>query len=77
MELPDGWVVVLKRDCPTCLLVEPVLQQLHAAGRLTAYSQDDPGFPAGLHVVDDRDLETSWRLGLDTVPTLLLSLIHI
>jgi len=71
VELPDGWVVVLKRDCPTCLLVEPVLQQLHAAGTLTVYSQDDPGFPAGLPVVDDRALEASWRLGLDTVPTLL------
>ena len=54
--LPDGWVVVLKRDCPTCILVEPVLHQLAAAGELTVYSQDDPGFPAGLPVVDDREL---------------------
>ena len=71
MQLPDGWVVVLKRDCPTCILVEPVLRQLAAAGELTVYSQDDPGFPAGLPVVDDRALETSWRLQIDTVPTLL------
>ena len=71
MQLPDGWVVVLKRDCPTCILVEPVLHQLAAAGELTVYSQDDPGFPAGLPVVDDRALETSWRLQIDTVPTLL------
>lgn len=71
MELPDGWVVVLKRDCPTCVLVEPVLQQLAAAGPLTAYSQDDPAFPAGVRVVDDRELETSWRLQVETVPTLL------
>lgn len=69
--LPDGWVVVLKQDCPTCVLVAPVLHQLAAAGRLTVYSQDDPGFPAGLAVVDDRELEHSWRLQAETVPTLL------
>ena len=69
--LPDGWVVVLKRDCPTCVLVEPVLQQLHAAGTLTVVSQDDPHFPAGVTVVDDSELELSWRNGVETVPTLL------
>ncbi len=71
MELPDGWVVVLKRDCPTCVLVEPVLHELAAAGPLLVVSQDDPGFPAGLDVRDDRELETSWRLQVETVPTLL------
>ena len=70
-DLPDGWVAVVKRDCPTCALVEPVLQQLAAAGPLTVYSQDDPGFPAGVQVADDRELEMSWRLQVDTVPTLL------
>ena len=69
--LADGWVAVVKRDCPTCVLVAPVLQQLADAGSLTVYSQDDPGFPAGPTVVDDRELETSWRLGVETVPTLL------
>ena len=69
--LPDGWVVVLKRECPTCVLVEPVLHQLHAAGSLTVVSQDDPAFPAGVTVLDDRDLETSWRAQVETVPTLL------
>ena len=28
MELPDGVVAVVKRDCPTCVTVEPVLAQL-------------------------------------------------
>jgi hypothetical protein len=69
--MPDGWVVVVKRDCPTCVLVSPVLQQLAQAGTLTVVSQDDPGFPDGLPVVDDRELETSWRLHVETVPTLL------
>lgn len=69
--LPDGLVAVVKRDCPTCVLVEPVLRELAAAGPLTVYSQDDPTFPADLPVVDDRALETSWRLEVETVPTLL------
>ena len=69
--LPDGWVAIVKRDCPTCVLVEPVLHQLAAAGPLTVYSQDDPGFPVGLPVVDDSELETSWRAQIETVPTLL------
>ena len=74
MELPDGLVAVVKRDCPTCVTVAPVLVEL--AGRLgaslTVCSQDDPAFPEGLEgVVDDRDLDLSWQLQLDTVPTLL------
>jgi thiol-disulfide isomerase/thioredoxin len=74
MQLPDGVVAVVKRDCPTCATVEPVLGQLAGAlgDRLTVYSQDDPSFPAGVPaVLDDRDLEVSWHLDLTTVPTLL------
>ena len=69
--LLDGWVAVVKRDCPTCVLVEPVLRELAAAGPLTVLSQDDPSFPSGVAVEDDRELEGSWRLGIETVPTLL------
>ena len=69
--LPEGLLAVVKRDCPTCLLVEPVLQRLAATTALTVWSQDDPGFPVGTTVVDDSELERSWRLGIDTVPTLL------
>jgi hypothetical protein len=71
--LPDGLVVVAKRDCPTCVLVEPVLAAL-ATGALplTVYSQDDPRFPSGVPgVVDDRALERSFRLAIETVPTLI------
>ena len=71
VQLTDGWVAVVKRDCPTCELVAPVLAQLAAAGPLTVFSQDDPAFPPGVTVVDDRELEVSWRLQLQTVPTLL------
>ena len=46
--VPDGLVVVVKRDCPTCTLVVPVLQDLAARGALHVYSQDDPAFPDGV-----------------------------
>ena len=66
------FVVVAKRDCPTCDLVQPVLHEIAASGAgLTVYTQDDPAFPAGLAPVDDRSLEQSWRLGIETVPTLI------
>ena len=66
------FVVVAKRDCPTCDLVQPVLREIAASGaELTVYTQDDPEFPEGLAPVDDRSLEQSWRLGIETVPTLI------
>ena len=70
---PRRIVAVVKRDCPTCVLVEPVLRQLAAAGTpLTVLTQDDPAFPAGIPgVVDDTGLERSFALGIEIVPTLL------
>ena len=66
------FVVVAKRDCPTCDLVQPVLREIAASGApLTVYTQDDPAFPPGLDPVDDRALEHSWRLDIETVPTLI------
>ncbi|MFQ5698460.1 MAG: thioredoxin family protein [Myxococcota bacterium] len=69
--LPSGLVAVVKRDCPTCVLVRPVLEELGKAAELTIYSQDDPAFPEGLPVRDDRSLEVSWHHRIETVPTLL------
>ena len=70
--LPDGLIVVCKRDCPTCVMVEPVLSQLAASEiPLTIYTQDDPTFPAVLGVVDDTSLEQSYHLNIETVPTLI------
>ncbi len=56
LALPDGLVAVVKQDCPTCAMVAPVLAGL------------------GAHVVsedEDAGLEASYRLGVETVPTLL------
>ena len=70
--LPDGVVAVVKRDCPTCVLVGPLLAALAAHGALVAVaSQDDPTFPEGVAVIDDTDLEVSWSLEIETVPTLV------
>jgi hypothetical protein len=71
-ELPrDGLVAVVKEDCPTCRLVVPVLRRMRDAGvALTIVTQDDPVFPEGAGAVDDRELEISWRLGVEAVPTL-------
>jgi len=69
--LPDGIVAFVKRDCPTCVMVVPVLQRLGAAAALTVYSQDDPTFPAGVEVLDETSLDCSWQHAIETVPTLL------
>ena len=70
-KLPDGIVAFVKRDCPTCELVAPVLAQLAKETTVTVYSQDDPAFPEGLAPRDDTELEVSWRSGIEAVPTLL------
>jgi hypothetical protein len=71
--LPDGLIVVAKRDCPTCVLVEPLLRQLADGGMpLTVYTQDDPAYAAGAgSVIFDNTLEASFRLGIEIVPTLI------
>ena len=67
-----GVVAVVKRDCPTCVLVEPVLVALAGAGLVSVVaSQDDPTFPGGIDVVDDGALDVSWALAIETVPTLV------
>ena len=69
--LPSGLVVFVKRDCPTCELVVPVLEQLAQGSTLTLFCQDDPSFPEGAGAVDDTTLERSWHHAIETVPTLL------
>ncbi len=69
--LPNGIVAVVKRDCPTCVQVAPVLAELAKRVELTVYTQDDPAFPEGTDAIDDRGLEVSWHHSIETVPTLL------
>jgi thiol-disulfide isomerase/thioredoxin len=69
VDLPDGLVAVVKSDCPTCIAVVPVLESLSAEADLTVVSQDE-SFPLAT-VIADMELDVSWRLGIETVPTLL------
>ncbi|MCH2439558.1 MAG: conjugal transfer protein TraF [Acidimicrobiales bacterium] len=70
--ISDGFVAVVKADCPACQLVQPVLSDLATRLGLTVYTQDDPTFPeAADWVVDDRGLAVSWHLDVDAVPTLI------
>jgi len=70
-ELPEGLVAVVKRDCPTCVMVAPVLATLRDTVPLAVFTQDDPGFPPGVDAIDDTELEFSYRQGIEIVPTLL------
>ena len=70
--LPEGLVAIVKRDCPTCELVAPVLDDLHRRADLTVVTQDDPAFPTVADWVrHDSDLALSWHHDIETVPTLL------
>ena len=61
-EIPqDGLVLVVRENCPTCRLIAPVAADLVARGAMAAiYAQDNPDFPGGLQVRDDRHLEVSF-----------------
>ena len=68
----NGLIAVVKRDCPTCVLAVPVLGELASLEGITVYTQDDPTFPEELlGGVDDTDLDVSYRLGIEIVPTLI------
>jgi hypothetical protein len=69
--LPNGVVAFVKRDCPTCEVVVPVLREIGKQVPLTIYTQDDPAFPEGLSATDDTDLEVSWHYDIEAVPTLV------
>ncbi len=69
------YVAFVKDECETCHLAAPVLAEIRAAGHpLTVYWQDDGAFldpSLAAHAVDDRDLEHSFQLAVETVPTLI------
>jgi hypothetical protein len=70
--LPDGLVVIVKRECETCRMVVPVIEQLNNGSLpVTVYVQDDPAFPESLAPIHDNDLSISWHYDIETVPTVL------
>ena len=72
-DLSDGLIVIAKRDCPTCLLVEPLLRELAESGQpLSVLVQGDEAYAAGLPgMLRDDTLERSYRLQVEFVPTLI------
>ena len=66
---------MVKRECATCALIEPLLPLLHgvlADGELlTIFTQDDPAFPSTVPAIHDVDLAVSWHHSVETVPTLI------
>ena len=71
-QLPDGLVAIVKRECATCVMVDPLFAHIAASGTpLTVYTQDDPTFPASVSAIHDKDLSVSWHYDIETVPTLL------
>ena len=76
MHFEDGFHLFVKRDCPTCTLIEPEIRKLVESGdfgqTLRIYIQDDPSYLSDLsQSVSDASLEFSYRLKIETVPTLI------
>lgn len=70
--MTEALFAFVKRDCATCEMVVPVLEQIRAADpSITIVTQDDPTFPAIDGVTHDESLELSWRSNIETVPTLV------
>lgn len=69
----DGYAVFVSRECETCRTVEPALREIAESGADVAFvSQDDPEFPRDVgRVIDDRDLELSWRFEVEVTPTVV------
>lgn len=70
---PDGVVVFVKRGCPTCTLIEAEMQRVsRELKHFQVVSQDDPRYPPGVaSIVDDRELDLSWQLNIESTPTLI------
>ncbi len=66
-----GLTLVVKEECATCQWLLPLFEKLQAEHNVSIYSQDNPDFPQGLDVLDDRELAYSWRMNIEIVPTLI------
>ena len=76
MSASTTFVAVVRDECETCHLVVPALQEIAAAAgtSFTVYWQDDGAFlgrSLSGTAIDDRELEQSFRLGVEAVPTLI------
>lgn len=72
MTATPSYSLVVKKSCPTCEMIEPVISQLSDQLNIKVYTQDDPSFPASVpSPIDDTDLEFSYFNKIEIVPTLI------
>lgn len=71
MTLADGLVLFAKRECRTCVMLEPVFRAIAAATPLRVWVQDDPAFLVDLGAGHDATLEQSFRFDIEVTPTLI------
>ena len=71
--IENGLVAFVKRECPTCALIEPQMREVaRKLPQFQVVSQDDPRFPAGVdRLVDDRELDHPWLNNIESTPTLI------
>ncbi|MGB0728994.1 MAG: hypothetical protein ACPGT1_04020, partial [Ilumatobacteraceae bacterium] len=55
-DLTDGLTVVVKRDCETCQMVEPVIAEIASVLPIRVITQDDPSFPGSVDREHDDEL---------------------
>ncbi len=67
------YLLFVRKDCPACRMLAPVIREAEAAGRrLVAFTQDDADFLGPeTKLVDDRSLERSYRRKIRAAPTLI------
>ena len=67
----NGLVVVCKKDCETCVMTQDVFTEIGSGDMpVTIICQDDQNFPND-NVIYDKDLEISFNLDIEVVPTLI------
>ncbi len=72
MTATPSYSLVVKKSCPTCEMIEPVISQLSDQLNIKVYTQDDPSFPASVpSPIDDTDLKFSYFNKIEIVPTLI------
>ena len=69
--MKDGIAVFVKYDCPTCLMVVPVLEKIQKTVEMKVFVQDYPEKFPSLMVDDDRELADSYDYNIEIVPTIV------
>ena len=68
----DGIAIFVKSECETCLMIKPLIKDMiNLLPNIIVISQDDPAFSNNFSIIDDRELELSYRCKIETVPTVI------